>query len=57
MKPAVTYAEDGTEIISAPVVVEGEVQMVKFDEESPLLETPNITDPSGNVKQGLTVED
>ena len=36
---------------------EGEVQNVKLEEESPLLEQPKITDPSGAEKINLSVED
>jgi hypothetical protein len=38
-------------------VKEGEVQNVRLEEESPLLEQPKITDPSGAEKANLTVED
>lgn len=45
------------EKIDGEEVKEGEVQNVKLEEESPLLEQPKITDPTGAEKANLTVED
>ena len=51
-KPGVTDEDFVTEEIK-----EGEVQNVKLEEESPLLEQTKITDPTGAEKVNLSVED